>query len=983
MSEQALIDALEKLTDKIDEMSGNLGRGTKARTSQVPGKSGSNAKTPEEKNAAKSMDALDKMARAGIKTQKESNKANEEQTDSVKELAKAQGKATEEQRKLERSMERAKEGFTSFGKSLFNEKTNVADALGSLGGTLAKSTGVIGRSFGGMATGIGLALGLMQNFADAARDLGTFADLGAFQIGSVRQAKVLSGLGDSFIKVIEQSNGTFKGLGSTSQQAVENLSNLSRSFRYGSSYLNSAMKKSLGTDLVKSVDKAAYAIAAMGLSQEEQANLEASVLSTTMMTAKNEDDAKKKFVEGMLATSTSARGLSDTFGMSAKKIILAMAEFRGSQAGKFAALEGNAGADAIYAVLKEKFPSLSSDPTKMANIAAAYAEGNMAKVYSNLEQGNDGQLATQLFDMFQGTIGKDGKLDEKKLNANVEQKRSTMETMYASRKDLQGYGGDADKYAQSAIELKSFFKDRDIAQSVKPRDEAAKSKINTSELENIKSMNSLTAALESLRGTLVGISAAILGLTGAIGGIALAGGLGALTGATGGIGKAASAAGGMVMSGMDWMTNKYQSVTGKYGPPVPDGLKKPSFMDKMSDRAKQSGVGGKIGELGSKIGEKASGAMGGFADFLGKLGDDKTIKGAGTLALLGGALAMAAHGFDTFGKVTWEGMLKGTIAIGGLIVLARGIGEASTGMLKGAAAIALLGATMWVAGKGFSTFNDLNWESMLKGVVALGAFSVAAILMGTALPAIALGAVAIGALGLAVGVLGVGMIPAAYATNLFSEAIVKLGEVSGGNLIAIGAGLAAIGAGAVVFAAGMAVASAGSILTGIMSIFGAKSPLDRIKEFVPMADKISLVGAGIQAFGAGVASIASSVASVNTDILTTLKDKLLEFAAAGSSDEIKLTAEYLSSIGTSLGTIANIGDIRLPSTSSMSVPTVSTDISSSLSPGESIVNDKASSSLTPEAISQLMGYLSSMQNDLAAIRGNTKTDSFSAPVRLS
>jgi hypothetical protein len=304
-------------------------------------------------------------------------------------------------------------------------------------------------------------------------------------------------------------------------------------------------------------------------------------------------------------------------------------------------------------------------------------------------------------------------------------------------------------------------------------------------------------------------------------------------------------------------------------------------------------------------------------------------------------------------------------------------------MLKGAAAIALLGATMWVAGKGFSTFNDLNWESMLKGVVALGAFSVAAILMGTALPAIALGAVAIAALGLAVGILGVGMIPAAYATNLFSEAIVKLGEVSGGNLIAIGAGLAAIGAGAVVFAAGMAAASAGSILTGIMSIFGAKSPLDRIKEFVPIADKISLVGAGIQAFGAGIASIASSITSVNTDILTTLKDKLLEFAAAGSSDEIKLTAEYLSSIGTSLGTIANIGDIRLPSTSSMSVPTVSTDISSSLSPGESIVNDKASSSLTPEAISQLMGYLSSMQNDLAAIRGNTKTDSFSAPVRLS
>ena len=501
-------------------------------------------------------------------------------------------------------------------------------------------------------------------------------------------------------------------------------------------------------------------------------------------------------------------------------------------------------------------------------------------------------------------------------------------------------------------------------------------------------MNSLTAALESLRGTLIGISAAILGLTGAIGGLALAGGIGALMGGKGGdmLGKVGSAVGGMFGSkaggpaagslagwktGATAMTQGTGGIAGKAGGIV----------------GKAGGLMGSIGEkaggMFSKLGGAASSGMSSFGDFLGKLGDNKTIKGAGTLALLGGALAMAAHGFDTFGKVTWEGMLKGTIAIGGLIVLARGIGEASTGMLKGAAAIALLGATMWVAGKGFSTFNDLNWESMLKGVVALGAFSVAAILMGTALPAIALGAVAIGALGLAVGVLGVGMIPAAYATNLFSEAIVKLGEVSGGNLIAIGAGLAAIGAGAVVFAAGMAAASAGSILTGIMSVFGAKSPLDRIKEFVPIADKISLIGAGIQAFGAGIASITSGIASVNTDILTTLKDKLLEFAAAGSSDEVKLTAAYLASIGTSLGTISNIGDIRLPSTSSMSVPSVSTDIGSSLSPGESIVNNKVGSSLTPEAISQLMGYLSSMQSDLAAIRGNTKTDPFSAPVRLS
>ena len=45
--------------------------------------------------------------------------------------------------------------------------------------------------------------------------------------------------------------------------------------------------------------------------------------------------------------------------------------------------------------------------------------------------------------------------------------------------------------------------------------------------------------------------------------------------------------------------------------------------------------------------------------------------------------------------------------------------------------------------------------------------------------------------------------------------------------------------------------------------------------------------------------------------------------------------------------------------------------------------NKMASSLSLETVSQLLGYLSSMQNDLAAIRANTKADSYASPVRLS
>jgi len=1026
-SERELITALERLTDKINEMSGNLGRGNK--TSQVPG---AGAKTPQEKDAAKSFDALEKLRKEGVVTQKKSNKATEEQIDSTEDLTKAQKDATKEQEKLEWSMKRAKDGFTNFGQSLFKEKTNFAESLGSLGHTLSRSYGVVGRSFGGMAIGVGYAIGAMQNFADNAKDMGNFADLSAFKVGSVRQAKLLSGLGDSFIKVIEQSNGNFKALGGTSQEAVDNLSNLSRGFRYGSSYLNSAMKKSLGTDLVKSVDKAARATAAMGLSTEDQANLEGSILASTMLNAKNEDDAKQKFVKAMAESVTSARGLSDAFGMSAKTVLAAMAEFRKTQAGTVAGLEGNKGADQMYAVLK-KFPSLGTDPAKLANLASAMAEGDMAKAqYAIRENPEATQLMQQLFQASQGAISKDG-LDTKKFNNNIDGLRGEIDLMYESRKGQQGFN---DKFAQSAVEAKAFLRERDIATGkIAPDKKAAEENQGKSETDNIQSMNALTAALESLRGVLVGLTATIIGLTGAVGAVILAGGVGALAGGgTGMLGKLGSAIGGMFGS--------------KAGGPAAGSLTGwKTGATAMTQGA--GGIAGKAGGLMGSVGEKASGMfskLGGaasngmsvFGDFLGNLGDNKTIKGAGTLAILGGALALAAHGFKTFGEVTWEGMLKGTVALGGLIGIAKLLDKGSNSILKGAgviailgasllvsavgfkifnevewgslvkgagaigilgvaasllggmsasiligsAAIGVLGAAMWVAGKGFQTFNDLDWGGIAKGAVALGVFAVAAGLMGGFLPVIAAGALAIALLGASLVVFGAGAMVAAKAAQMFSEAIVTIGSIDGANLIAVGAGLAAVGAGMIVFTAGMVAGTAGSVVSGIMSLFGAKSPLERIKDFVPYADKISILGAGIKAFGDGITAIATNVASFDTDALGKLKDKLLEFAAAGSSDEVKLTAEYLSSIGASLGTIVDLSG-KLPAMSSITSPGISTDIASSLSPGESIVDGKAGSSLSPEAISQLMGYLSTMQSDLSAIRSNTKTDSYSAPVRLS
>ena len=200
-------------------------------------------------------------------------------------------------------------------------------------------------------------------------------------------------------------------------------------------------------------------------------------------------------------------------------------------------------------------------------------------------------------------------------------------------------------------------------------------------------------------------------------------------------------------------------------------------------------------------------------------------------------------------------------------------------------------------------------------------------------------------------------------------------SIDGGNLIAIGLGLGAIGAGMILFTAGMIAGTAGSVITGIMSLFGAKSPLDQIMKFVPFADAISQVGEGIKAFGEGILSVSQNITNVDGDALANFKDQMIEFAKAGSSDEMRITAENLSMIGTAIAQIAQAGDIKLPNLGEMSA-------GATAMPDQNTAKNENGGGVTPEVIEQVMSYLSGIGSDLSAIRSNTKSSGVDAPVRL-
>ena len=1309
MSEERLIAAMDNLARKMDQMSAAVGRGAPSagsKGSQTGGKKAGNQQTPVEKAAEAIIKELNKLNKEGIKYRKDENKKIKEHGDALDDATESQEDLTKATKDLENNYYSLDKNFKNFGKSLLTGSGSLSSALDSLSSSMKYNGSAFGKVIGGIAAGAGFMLGQMESFSKDASSLGGYADLGAFRVGSIRQAKLMSGLGDAFIKSLTQSNGGFRVFGTTTQDAVENVSNLSRGFMTGSKYLNRAIRDNLGPELTKTVDEASKSVAAMGLSQEDAAGVTGMLMSTIQFTAKSEKEAQQMLAKQFKDTVTSARSLSEAFGTSAQDMLKTMQEFQNSSSGNLAALEGNTAAKDAYNQIKQL--GIATSDAAAQKMALAMTEGNMGGVLINSKTGPSAQMAQQLFDAVQSAGGKDSTAD--KTNAELLKRSDAFNALYENygknnpARFLTGEVGDmADTSARGAMMIKRLQEAQN--QTGENAKKGTGPGAGTSEADNIKSMTVLNATMDSLRSSVNFLTASIIGLTGTIGALLVGGAIGGLLG--GGKGVMGKLVGGIsdmfgskttgaVVGSKQDSAGKWRDAAGKFtkapaGPnlPSPPGASAGmggfgKWLEGMGSTGAMKGAGTLV-ILGGALLVLATGlktfnevdwsslikgglALGGLVVVANLLSaaSAQILMGAGVVAILGAAVSLSAYGFKMFNDVDWESLAKGAIAIGGLALAMNLLAPAVPGMLFGSLALVTLGAGMFVFAKGiqefnkvewesvgkgiaaiaglgitmfllspalavmalaaipliafgaglavFATgikqfndvewdsvgkgvaaiaglsvsmllllpalipmalaaiplmafgaglavlamglkqfnevdsdsigksagslvalglaslvllpalipmalaaipliafgaalgifakgvesfnkvdwaslgkgslaliafgaasililpaliplalaaipliafgaalgifasgiesfnkvdwesldkgvaalamfgitsilllpaliplalaavpliafgaglavfalgikqFNDVNWDSTFKGVVALGALGLAITGLAFLLPGIVLGSIAMGIMAVAVGALGVALIPAAYAAQLFADAFKTVAEIDGDNLIKIGAGLASIGAGMLVFTAGMIAGTASSVLTGIMSLFGAKSPLERVMEFVPYADAISKIGDGILHFGQGIIAINDGLKDLDTDALSSFKDKLLEFAKAGSTNEVKLTADYLEKIGNSLEKINKLGDIKLPNMQDLTLPgSGAIDINGGNTSNFSVFGNAGGSNspVTADTIAQVIGFLANMQSDLEAIRSNTHTSGSEAPVRLA
>ena len=312
-----------------------------------------------------------------------------------------------------------------------------------------------------------------------------------------------------------------------------------------------------------------------------------------------------------------------------------------------------------------------------------------------------------------------------------------------------------------------------------------------------------------------------------------------------------------------------------------------SAKEKFTGKAKEMDMGSKAMDAASKKSKSFTKTLStgmkdiskGISDVLTNLskGISNTVSNIATGIQKG--ISALSKGIADAGKGIGSGigaLLKGTLT--GLGQGLKVLGDPK--VLLGVAALTGIGAAMFVAGKAFQQFADINWGGVAAGAVALGILGGAAALIAPFAVPMAIGAAAIGALGLA-------LLPFAAAVKIAAPAMVELmgsfkllNEVDPKNLLLLGPGLVSLAAGMAAFSAGGLI---GSVLDGLGSLFGGDSPFEKLSKIgvaapaiVQMTDNMNNMGQTVENFNTAMEQLDGKAAAAEFEHLAKGIDTLNE-----------------------------------------------------------------------------------------------------------
>jgi hypothetical protein len=451
-------------------------------------------------------------------------------------------------------------------------------------------------------------------------------------------------------------------------------------------------------------------------------------------------------------------------------------------------------------------------------------------------------------------------------------------------------------------------------------------------------------------------------------------------GGPGGVATGLKLAAGGAKGLFDLVKGPLQDGIGKLAGGVTDKLG--GAFGKVADKAK-SGLGGvmeKMGKVKTPEAPKSGGGgfMKGLTDAFKNINTTDLIKAAAAMLILAAALYVVAKALQEFGSVEWESIAKGGVALLGLVGIAYLFSKGSTEMIKGAAAMVILGAALWVIGFALQMFTKIGWEDLAKAGVSLVGFSLAVAGLGFLLAPIAVGVAALSILSVGILAFSVSMTALALATSLFEKSvggimgqINKLVELDGDKLLKASAGIlalgAALGAFGVIVGAGGTLGAIGGALT---SLFGGKSPVEQVMEISGKIDgaKLSATAQAIKDLANAFKYFAEETAKLkefDTDKLQQIIEKMEEVKDVENSGALSKSVTGVANAVT--GFIGNIfGSPEKQSTQPVSAGGGSVAVAASGGGGTNMAN-------VEKKLDTLISVISQAANQPLVIKFGEKT----------
>ena len=284
--------------------------------------------------------------------------------------------------------------------------------------------------------------------------------------------------------------------------------------------------------------------------------------------------------------------------------------------------------------------------------------------------------------------------------------------------------------------------------------------------------------------------------------------------------------------------------------------------------------------------------------------DKKVIQGATKMILFGAALKILASVCTDLAALSWEDLARGMMGIGalmtGVVIVAQQLSKGGGSVVEGALRILIFSAALKVLASSCSDISGLGWDGLARGLLGIGgmlvilaiglramqgtiAGSAALIIASIALAALVPSLMLLGAMSWSA--IGKGLLAMAGAFLVLGIAGVTLAPIVGvisalsTSMLFMGAGMLAAGLGMTVFAAGIAalVAALGVGVKAIVAFIGGL--FNTIIMLLPNLFAafangfvlfISTIGDAAQQIGAAFSKIFLAIAGVIIDTMPAL-----------------------------------------------------------------------------------------------------------------